>query len=99
MAEKTAYASWRESAAEVERIATDRSIPLWRKARLVGIPYTRIELEGLQSKHRHKILNRIVAVNAILGRYTLDSFDDYQHMADADLKEIVGLFRSMRPTK
>jgi hypothetical protein len=99
MADKDAYASWQAAAQDVERIAADRSLPLWQKAHLVGAPYTTIALEGLQSKHRHKILNRIGQVNAILRGYTLDSFDDYQHMDDADLREIVNLFRSIRPSK
>lgn len=32
MADKAAYASWEASALEVERIARDRTIPLWQKA-------------------------------------------------------------------
>lgn len=99
MADKDAYASWYASAQEVERIAKDRAIPLWQKARLVGAAYTTVALEGLRSKHRHKIFNRIVQVNAILQRYNLDSFEDYQHMDEADLREIVSLFRSMGPTQ
>ena len=99
MADKAAYASWQASAREVERIATDRTSPLWQKAQLVGAAYTTVPLEGLRSKHRHKIFNRIVAVNAILQRYSLDDFEDYQHMKEADLREIVSLFRSMKPTK
>jgi hypothetical protein len=99
MADKGAYASWHASAQEVERIAADRSIPLWQKAHLVGAAYTTVVLEGLRTKHRYKIFNRIVQVNTILQRYTLDSFDDYQHMDEADLRGIVDLFRSMRPSK
>ena len=95
--DKAAYASWQASAREVERIAADRAIPLWQKAQLVGAAYTTVALEGLRSKHRHRILNRIVAVNAILQRYSLDDFEDYQHMDEADLREIVSLFRSMKP--
>ncbi len=99
MADKAAYASWHASDQEVERIARDHSIPLWQKAHLVGAAYTTVALEGLRSKHRHKIFNRIVQVNAILRRYDPDSFEDYQHMDEADLREIVNLFRSMGPNK
>lgn len=97
MADEAAYASWEASALEVERIARDRTIPLWQKAQRVGAAYATVELEGLRSKHRHKIFNRIVQVNAILQRYDLEDFDDYQRMDEADLREIVSLFRSMGP--
>lgn len=56
-----------------------------------------MELEGLRSKHRHKIFNRIVQVNTILQRYDLEDFDDYQRMDEADLRDIVSLFRAMGP--
>ena len=99
MADKDAYASWHASAREVERIAKNPSLPLWQKAHLVGAAYTTVALEGLRSKHRHRIFNRIVQVNAILQRYNLDDFEDYQHMDEADLREIVSLFRSMVPAQ
>ena len=99
MTDRDAYESWQASAEEVERIAKDRAIPLWQKAHLVGAAYTTVVLEGLRSKHRHKILNRIVLVNGILQRYDLDSFDDYQRMDEADLREIVSLVRAMRPSR
>ncbi|QIB67310.1 hypothetical protein [Kineobactrum salinum] len=98
MAEKDAYASWQSSAQEVERIAKDRSLPSWQKAHLVGAAYTTVVLDSLRSKHRHKIFNRIVQVNAILQCYTVNSFDDYQRMDEADLQEIVSLFRAMGPS-
>ena len=98
MAKQDAYASWHACAQEVERIARSRSIPLWQKAYRVGAAYSAIELDGLRSKHRHKIFHCLAEVNAVLARYRLDSFDDYQTMDETDLREIVRLFRSLRPT-
>ena len=56
MTDKAAYASWEASAREVERIAKDRSLPLWERAHRVGAAYTTVALEGLRSKHRRKRL-------------------------------------------
>ena len=99
MAEKSAYASWEASAREVERIARDRSLPLWEKAHRVGTAYTTLELEGLRSKHRHKIFRHIAEVNVILQKYMPESFEEYQQMEEADLKAMIALFRAMGPGK
>jgi hypothetical protein len=99
MADKAAYASWEASALEVERIVRDISLPLWEKARLVGAAYTSIPLDGLRSKHRHKIFRHIIEVNKILQKYMPETFDDYRHMDEADLEALVSLFRAMGPGK
>lgn len=99
MADKAAYASWEASAREVERIARDHSIPLWEKAHRVGTAYTTIALEGLRSKHRHKIFRNIAEVNVILQKYMPESFEDYQKMDEVDLKALIALFRAMGPDK
>lgn len=99
MTEKAAYASWEASAREVDRIAKDRSLPLWEKAHRVGSAYTTVTLEGLRSKHRHKIFRHIAEVNVILQKYMPETFEDYQRMDEADLKALIGLFRAMGPGK
>ena len=99
MADKAAYASWQASAREVERIARDRSLPLWEKAHRVGAAYTTVALEGLRSKHRHKIFRHIAEVNVILQKYMPETFEEYQRMDEADLKALIGLFRAMGPGK
>lgn len=99
MSDKAAYASWEASACEVERIAKDHSLPLWEKAHRVGVTYTTVALEGLRSKHRHKIFRRITEVNVILQKYMPESFEEYQRMDEADLKALIGLFRAMGPGK
>lgn len=99
MTDKAAYASWEASARQVERIAKDRSLPLWEKAHRVGTPYTTVALEGLRSKHRHKIFRHIAQVNVILQKYMPETFQDYQRMDEADLEALIGLFRAMGPGK
>ena len=99
MTDKAAYASWQASAREVERIAKDRSLPLWEKAHRVGTASTTVALEGLRSKHRHKIFRHIAEVNVILQKYMPESFEEYQRMDEADLKALIGLFRAMAPGK
>ncbi len=99
MADKQAYQHWRESAEQVEAIVADRSLPLWQKAHRVGGAYAGLALEGLKSKHRHKILTGFGKVNAVLARYTLNSFDDYEQLADEDLREILRIVRSLAPPK
>jgi len=99
MTDKAAYASWEASAREVERIAKDRSLPLWEKAHRVGAAYTTVALEGLRSKHRHKIFRHIAEVNVILQKYMPETFEDYQRMDEADLTALIGLFRAMGPGK
>ena len=99
MIDKAAYASWEASAHEVERIAKDPSLPLWEKARQVGAAYTTVALDGLRSKHRHKIFRNIAEVNVILQQYMPETFEDYQHMDEDDLKSLIDLFRAMGPGK
>ena len=99
MTDKAAYASWEASAREVERIAKDRSLPPWEKAHRVGTAYTTVALEGLRSKHRHKIFRHIAEVNVILQKYMPETFEDYQRMGEADLTALIGLFRAMGPGK
>ena len=99
MTDKAAYASWEASAREVDRIAKDRSLALWEKAHRVGSADTTVALEGLRSKHRHKIFRHIAEVNVILQKYMPETFEDYQRMDEADLKALIGLFRAMGPGK
>ena len=99
VADKKAYQHWRESTEQVETIIADRSLPLWQKAHRVGGAYAGLALDGLKSKHRHKILAGFGKVNAVLARYTLDSFDDYEQIEDEDLREILRIVRSLAPPK
>jgi len=99
VADKKAYQHWRESAEQVETIIAERSLPLWQKAHRVGGAYAGLALDGLKSKHRHKILAGFGKVNAVLARYTLNSFDDYERIEDENLREILPTIRSLASPK
>ncbi|TCO69269.1 hypothetical protein [Chromatocurvus halotolerans] len=99
MADEAAYRQWRESAKAVKAIAADDGLALWEKARKVNQAYAGLALEGLQSKHRHKVLAAFGKVNSVFAKYTINSFDDYQQMSDGDLREIVDTVRALMPPK
>ena len=69
MANKKTYQGWQAAADKAEGIAKDKTIPLWKKAHLISVPYTEIALEQLQSKHRRKILTGFAKINALLAPY------------------------------
>lgn len=99
MADKAAYQSWRDSAKAVEAIAADQLLAPWQKVRQVNSAYAGMALDGLKSKHRHKILSGFGQVNAVFARYKINSYDDYEKMDEQDLKEIVRIVRSLAPPK
>jgi hypothetical protein len=99
LADKKVYQQWRESAEQVETIIAERSLPFWQKAHRVGGAYAGLALDGLKSKHRHRILSGFGKVNGVLSRYTLNSFDDYERIEDKDLREILRIVRSLTPPK
>lgn len=89
MADKAAYQQWRECAQKARSVAADNTLALWEKAHWVNQAYAGLTLDGLQSKHRHKLLAEFGKVNAVFAGYTLNTFDDYQTISDGDLKEII----------
>lgn len=99
MANKKVYQQWQAAADKSEDIAKDKTIPLWKKAHLISVPFTEIALEQLQSKHRRKIFSGFAKVNAILAPYEpqIETFDDYQIIEEKDLREIVRIVRSLSP--
>jgi len=99
MADKTAYQQWLESAEKAKSIAADGSLELWQKAHRVNQAYAGLALEGLRSKHRHKILAGFGKVNAVFAGYTLNSFDDYKNINDSDLREIIAIVSSLAPPR
>jgi hypothetical protein len=99
VADKKAYQQWRESAEQVEKIIAERGLPLWQKAHRVGGAYTGLALDGLRSKHRHKILAGFGKVNGVLARYALNSYDDYERIEEKDLRDILRIVRSLAPPK
>jgi hypothetical protein len=99
MVNKTAYRQWRDSSQQVEAIVADDSLPLWQKAHQVGGAYAGLALSELKPKHQKKIESGFIHINAILADYTLNSFDDYEHMDREDLEEIVRIVRSLAPPR
>ena len=99
MADRAAYQQWLESAEKVKSIATSDSLKLWEKAHRVNEAYAGLALEGLRSKHRHKVLAGFGKVNAVFAGYTLNSFDDYEKITEGDLKEIIRIVSSLAPPK
>ena len=86
-------ADWAKRAAQVQAIFDDPAIPLWEKAHQVGRAYQDVQLDGLKSKHRRRMFADLAKLNQILARYPIETFDDYQLIAEADLKAIVDTFR------
>ena len=97
MADKAAYKQWKESAETVKSIAASDTLELWQKVHKVNQAYAGLALEGLRSKHRHKILAGFGKVNAVFSRYTLNSFDDYEKIEESDLREIIKIVVSLAP--
>ena len=86
-------AEWQRRGEEVRAVYDDPTIPLWKKAHLVGCAYQDVQLDGLKSKHRRRLFAGLAEINQILARYPIETFDDYQLIAEADLRAIVDTFR------
>jgi hypothetical protein len=56
-------------------------------------------VEGLRSKHRHKLLAAFGKVNAVFVRNTLNRFDEYEKITESDLKEIIKIVSSLAPPR
>ena len=90
---------WQRRAQHVHRIIADNDIAMWRKSYLVGHAFQDVDLGGLKSKHRKKMLSNIAAVNAILAKYPIKTFDDYVLIEVADLKRILASFKNIADIK
>jgi len=99
MADEAAYRQWRESARAVKAITADNSLELWEKVHQVNRAYAGLALDGLQSKHRHKVLAAFGNVNKVFAKYTLDSFDDYEKISADDLREIIRTVNALVPPR
>ena len=94
MANRRRREDWNQRAQQVRDICADPSLALWQKAHLVGRAYQDVQLDGLQSKHRHRIYSALSKLNTILARYPIKTFDDYALIAKHDLKEIIDTFKA-----
>lgn len=77
----------------------DHSMPLWEKARYVGGAYTSTDISNLPSKYRRRFLSRVAEVNAILAKYPINTYDDYQRIEREDLKAMIAAFQSLAAMK
>lgn len=95
MADKNVYRQWRAMTIKAQQLAVDGSLPLWQRAYRVPGAYNGIELSGLLPRHRNKIMGVLQEINPILQRYELETFEDYQKMAEQDLRRIIKLAQGM----
>ena len=94
MANRRRREDWNRRAQQVREICADPALALWQKAYRVGGAYQDVQLDRLQSKHRRRIFDAIANVNAILARYPIETFDDYQAIDTRDLNAIVETFKA-----
>jgi len=99
LADEAAYRQWRESASAVKAITADTNLALWEKVHSINQAYAGLALEGLQSKHRHKVLAAFGNVNKVFAKYTLDRFDDYENMSADDLRAIIRTVNALVPPR
>ena len=100
MADVENYRGWQIRTREANETLSNKKLKLWQKVHMVSGAYAGLTLSGLRSKHRHRFLNRISELNKILAQYQLESFDDYQNIKSADLKQMILIGRKLAcPTK
>jgi len=93
MVSRRQRADWQQRAEEVEVLCADRNLKLWEKTHRVASVYKGVDLDGLKSKHRRRLFDDLARVNAILGQYPIETFDDYRLIVDHDLRNIIEIFR------
>src|SRR5690606_34919190 len=98
MADTNVYRQWRAMTSKAPQWAVDESLPLWQRVDRVRGAYNGIELSGLRSRHRNKMMGVLQEINLTLQRYELETFEDYQEMAEQDLCDIIKLAQGMSHT-
>ncbi|WP_019603601.1 hypothetical protein [Teredinibacter turnerae] len=99
MTDNDAYREWNEMADCARKIAADPAIPQWQKAYKIAGAYQGLQLEKLRSKHRHKILQILTSMNQILALYKFETFEEYQHMEEKHLRDIIQMAKQLAPGK
>lgn len=95
MADEKTYRDWQGRTRRASQVLSDKKLKPWQKAHLAGGAYAGLALSNLRSKHRHRFLNRISQLNAILAKYPIESFDDYQQIRAADVQEMIATIRML----
>jgi hypothetical protein len=99
MANRKRRADWEQRAQRVRDICADPTVALWQKAHRVGGVYNDVQLDGLQSKHRHRIFTTLSNANEILAKYPIETIDDYELIEPQDLRAIIDGFKSFGSIK
>jgi hypothetical protein len=99
VANRKRRADWEQRAQRVREICADPTLALWQKAHRVGGAYNDVQLDGLQSKHRHRIFTTLSNINVILAKYPIETFDDYEFIKPEDLRVIIDGFKSFASIK
>ena len=86
MANRKRRADWEQRAQRVRELCADPTLALWQKAHRAGGAYNDVQLDGLQSKHRHRIFATLSNINVILAKYPIETFDDYELIKPQDLR-------------
>jgi hypothetical protein len=99
MANRKRRVDWEQRAQRVRELCADPTLALWQKAHRVGGAYNDVQLDGLQSKHRHRIFTTLSNLNEILAKYPIETFDDYELIETEDLWVIIDGFKSFASIK
>ncbi len=76
-------------------IANDPSSPMWQRALHSLQAFSGTQLTGLPARVKRAIETHFVAVNRVLDKYDLETSDDYEQVAEADLQEILGIVKDL----
>jgi hypothetical protein len=90
---------WEQRAQRVRDICADPTMALWQKAHRGGGIYHDVQLDGLQSKHRHLIFTTLSNINVILAKYPIENFDAYELIEPEDLRVFIDGFKSFGSIK
>jgi hypothetical protein len=99
MANRKRRVDWEQRAQRVRELCADPTLALWQKAHRAGGAYNDVQLDGLQSKHRHRIFTTLSNINEILAKYPIETFDDYELIKPEDLRTIIDGFKSFASIK
>jgi hypothetical protein len=71
----------------------DPLLPLWKRTQDGMMAFKGLNMDPLPPRLLRDIDTRFAAINRILAGYTLNTWEDYQHISDAHLQQIQRLIR------
>jgi hypothetical protein len=69
--------------------------PLWRRTVDGMLAFKGLNMDDLPPRILRRIDRRFVAINRILARYALQTWGDYQHITDDDLRRLQDNIRGL----